>query len=160
MKRKIRGFTLIELLVVVLIIGILSAIALPQYRLAVEKARATEAFIMVRTIADANRRYYLANGEYTADIHDLDIIIPGEDYTFGGMNRRKNDNFSFGTRRSGDDGTGGSIAISNRLPADADNSYFIVAFTDGTISCGSNGGAFALKICKALGADEYGQLQF
>ena len=52
-----KGFTLIELLVVVVIIGILASIALPQYELVVEKARASEAMVNAKAIQDACQRH-------------------------------------------------------------------------------------------------------
>ena len=58
----VRAFTLIELLVVVLIVGILSAIALPQYRLAVEKSRLTEALHNMRILEEHAKLYILENG--------------------------------------------------------------------------------------------------
>ena len=73
-----KAFTLIELLVVVLIIGILSAIALPQYQKAVAKARTAEARILLRRVTDAQEAYYLANNEYVNDINELGEVIPSD----------------------------------------------------------------------------------
>jgi prepilin-type N-terminal cleavage/methylation domain-containing protein len=68
-----KGFTLIELLVVVLIIGILAAVALPQYQKAVDKSRAAQVMPFLSAVQKAQRLYFLENGVYSDKWEDLSI---------------------------------------------------------------------------------------
>lgn len=68
-----KGFTLIELLVVVLILGILAAMAMPQYFKAVERSRMTEAVTLLANIAQAQQRKYMQINKYTKSFPSLDV---------------------------------------------------------------------------------------
>ena len=70
------GFTLIELLVVVLIIGILAAVAVPQYQKAVEKSKAAQALTLLTSLGNALNVYYIENGQMPTSFSELDVQIP------------------------------------------------------------------------------------
>ncbi len=72
------AFTLIELLVVVLIIGILAAVALPQYKVAVVKSRVSAMLPIMNAIVKAEEAHYLATGTYAYKLNQLDIDMPAE----------------------------------------------------------------------------------
>ncbi len=79
MKKNKRAFTLIELLVVVLILGILAAVALPQYQKAVEKSRVSEALTTLSALEKALDNYVLENGfqeqYFLVDESDTELVI-------------------------------------------------------------------------------------
>ena len=83
-RRSEGGFTLIELLVVVLIIGILAAIAVPQYFKVVEKGKASEALATLDSIRSAQERFMAATGNY-CNTAVFCVGTPGWDITIPQM---------------------------------------------------------------------------
>ncbi len=151
-KSNKKGFTLIELLVVVLIIGILAAIALPQYFRAVEKSRASEALTVLASLGSAMERVRLAKGIYPQDKEcaGLDIDYAWDkihDYCVGQTN-----NFVFYNKLGNNSGE----LYAYRLNASGDGTNYglVKQLPSGKVFC-INGSKVNTDICSALNIDEY-----
>jgi len=80
-----KSFTLVEMIAVLVIAGILAAIAVPQYMLAVERSKNREAISILKAIYQAEKMYALeTEAGYTNDINKLDLEMPpaGGDWTY------------------------------------------------------------------------------
>jgi type IV pilus assembly protein PilA len=77
-KKNNEGFTLIELLVVIIIIGILSAIALPSFLNQANKAKQSEAKQYVGALVRSQQAYYLENSNFTSDPDELGRVVKAE----------------------------------------------------------------------------------
>jgi type IV pilus assembly protein PilA len=76
------GFTLIELLVCIVIVGVLSAIALPSYLNQAAKTRASEAKATLGTINRSQQAYRLERSTFSNDLTTLDVKISGKFYSY------------------------------------------------------------------------------
>ena len=111
-KKANGGFTLIELLVVIIIIGILSAIALPSFLNQANKARQSEAKTYVGSMNRAQQAYYMENGEFTDAIPELGLGI-----------QSSTDNYSYTVTLTKSTGTGSVATNKGAALQDALKAY-------------------------------------
>ncbi len=167
MKETKAGFTLIELLVVVLIIGILAAVALPQYQVAVEKTRATQMLLLMHHIYEALALSKLQYGAYYKveegrgwTFEELGIEPPAGFETSEGTTEFENDNWYCFPNEEWN----GYVFCCNRkhsydlLMWQADDPDSVLA---GKRACyADSNSTFGEKICKALGGKEIEETEY
>ena len=145
-KGHLAAFTLIELLVVVLIIGILAAVAVPQYQKTIERSKATEAMSMLSSIAKAYQTYYLANGQYAEKFDELDVDIPFSGTTkflgsTSATDTKSNKDWSFQI----EDNAGYVTLYAARIDGKYKGAGFYAAFTTPTTTGAKRVGCFERK---------------
>ena len=155
-----KGFTLIELLVVVLILGILAAIALPQYQKAVQKTRVMEGVQLMSALERAAQNYIAERNpseeQETMDIsEELVLDFPDfEDEAGGNYCNNKGLCFSIVT-----EGPGVKISISSDFNSDGEGEYGLyaeVGYPGGGTYRDYSSGQFDLS---TFGLEQFGYVQ-
>lgn len=141
MKKDPRcGFTMIEITVALVIVGVLAAIAFPNYMLYISKMKAREGEQLLISLLGAQKRYLSDTGAYADDVNDLDIEL------------RNPQNFDIGSVQ-----IYSPLGVNNeaaQLTARGDVGFQyvfgLVINSDGNIAC-APGSANAVAYCQRLG---------
>ena len=140
-----QAFTLIELLVVVLIIGILAAVALPQYKIAVDKAIYTSTLPTIKALKEAEQIFFLANGTY-GNFDEIEIPSNCTKYSITVLECKitgsKTTRVTYSTSAK---------ELNTSLPGGVELQYYLQS---PTIRCGgcSSMESYCARFCKILGA--------
>ncbi len=153
--KSTKAFTLIELLVVVLIIGILAAVALPKYQVAVAKSRLGSVMSQVASLKQAAEAHYLANGAYENDMSTLDIQFDGCDPTQNYWCKTPKIIFDIWTSSSRDWDVNATL-YDNGVVMNCYGMFLDHSNKPGVTYCGARADSpVANQVCKSLGGTTY-----
>jgi type IV pilus assembly protein PilA len=101
-KQACQGFTLIELLVTIVVVGLLSAVALPSYLNQASKARSSEPKAALGTVNRSQQAYRLENNTFSSALSNLDTKLSPKFYTYAVGTTSKDDSLSSATPQQTD----------------------------------------------------------